>query len=358
MEAVAAIGTLGGMDSLARLRAKQPVLVAARPLAAVLAILSPGVALFALFAAFGGGGQEIRYGMALTERLLSVARGEAFAPIGRTTALTGFLAGAVLAATAAAGAFSLWRGGAARDKLCPGVCLLPLSFLAVLAVVPDEAGGGWTHVWRAQPFPYLGLVFACAMLPVPAGVRRGAMAVAVACGLAGIGAMAWVQAIEVPKAVAEFDEIDPAIGPGCTVAPVLGQFKLDPANTARLFYHPLFHLASRLENRGDRVALFSYVARLPMYPARFRADADSQRLLYGWDKGQRDTRVRAIDIPRYEAASGVPVDYVLLWDVPDEPGPYAAIRAHVARYRLVLRTSGGRGELYRRPAPGGCSAAR
>ena len=365
MEAVAAIGTIAGVDSLLRWRPRLNWSGGGRfwdavgfPVA-VLAILAPGAILFALFAARGGGGQTVRYGVALLDRLVAVLLGQAFAPIGRTTALTGFLAGLTLVCVAIAGAVALRRDRAtARDPLRMGVFLVPVSFLAVLAVVPDEAGGGWTHVWRAQPCPYIGLAFACAMLPIPGLVRAAAMAVATGCGVAGIGLAAWVQAVDVPPVVGEFTEIDAAIGPGCTLAPVLSQFKLDPENTARLFYHPLFHLANRLESGGDRVVLFSYVARLPMYPARFRADADPQRLLFGWEKGQRDTRVREIDIPRFEAATGIPVDYVLLWDVPEGPGPYARIRAHVARYELAMRTSGGRGELYRRPGSGGCEDRR
>jgi hypothetical protein len=238
-------------------------------------------------------------------------------------------------------------------------CLLPVSFLILLLIMPDEAGGGWTHTWRTQVLPYVGLAFACAMVPAWRVVRNLAIAAASAGGIVMIGMTLWVQVWEVPAAAREFNEADALIGPHCTVAPILTQFKLDPANTARLFYHPLFHIASRFELRSDRPVLFSYVARLPVYPVRFRPDADPQRLLYGWTPAQRDTRVYKIDIASYEAASGIPVDYVLLWDFPnpDQPGPYHDIREEVTRsgYQLAHRSAGGRLELYRRPGPGGCA---
>ena len=174
-----------------------------------------------------------------------------------------------------------------------------------------------------------------------------------------IATMVRVQTTDVPPFVREFNEVDALIGPHCTIAPILTQFKLDPANTARLFYHPLFHLANRLELKNDRPVLFSYVARLPIYAARFRADADPQRLLYHWQPSQRDTRVRQIDIAGFEAASGIPVDYILLWDFPAEgqADPDQTIRAAVtgAHYELVHRSAGGRMELYRRPANGGAN---
>jgi hypothetical protein len=143
------------------------------------------------------------------------------------------------------------------------------------------------------------------------------------------------------------------------VAPVLGQFKLDPPNTAQLFYHPLFHIANRFELRSDRPVLFSYGARLPIYPVRFRLQVNPHRLLYGWEAGQSDTHVYHIDPIGFEAATGMPVDYILLWDMPapNEASPFSAIRPSVFRagYHLTYRSSGGRMELFQRPGPGGCA---
>ena len=250
-------------------------------------------------------------------------------------------------------------GDADTRRLRFAICMLPLVFLGFLLIVPDEAGGGWTHTWRAQVFPYVGLALACGTLPDWRHLKTFAVAAAAVGSLIMIGMTLWVQVWEVPAAADEFNEADAWIGPHCTIAPVLTQFKLDPDNTARLFYHPLFHIANRLELKSDRPVLFSYLARLPIYAVRFRPGADPQRLLFKWRPSQRDTRVRAIDIAGFEAASGIPVDYVLLWDFPaaDQPGSYRDIRAAVtgAHYQLVHRSSGGRMELFRRPGSGGCA---
>jgi hypothetical protein len=120
----------------------------------------------------------------------------------------------------------------------------------------------------------------------------------------------------------------------------------------------LFHIANRFELTSDRAVLFSYGARLPIYPVRFRPQADPHRFLYGWVPGQSDTHVYQIDPIGFEAVTGIPVDYILLWDLPaaNEASPFSAIRPSVIRagYQLTYQSSGKRMELYQRPGRGGC----
>jgi hypothetical protein len=363
LEAGLAIGTMAVTESLLQLRADETKRGFLRLPMAALASLVPSALLFMLFALWAPGDHHVTYGPSPLYRLMAVLRGDAFAPIGRSTAFASLIMGLALLGFFVAGGIALSSAkdpaDASRRRLRFATCMLPLSFLGFALIIPDEAGGGWTHSERAQVFPYIGLALSCAMLPVGRGAKTVAAAVAAAGGLVMIGMAFWVLAWDVPEAVYEFNEADAWIGPHCTVAPVLTQFKLDPENTARLYYHPLFHIASRFELRADRPVLFSYVARLPIYPVMFRPDADPQRLLYRWTPSQRDTRVNKIDIAGFEAASRIPVDYVLLWDFPgpDQPGPYHDIREAVtsARYHLVHRSSGGRMELYQRPGPEGCA---
>ena len=270
----------------------------------------PGLLLFAQFALGGPGPHEVSYGPPPLARLNSVVLGDPFAPIGRSTAWVGLLLGVTLVVLAVTGSVAL-RGCAKPNRrqsetdLRVAMCGLPFAFLAFLMILPDRAGGGWTHTWRAEPLPYVGLALACALLPAPRMLQRAAMTAATLGSLVAIGMMVWVQACEVPSAVGEFNEADALIGTHCTVAPVLGQFKLDPPNTAQLFYHPLFHLASRFELTSDRAVLFSYGARLPIYPVRFRPQIDPHRILYGWQPGQSDTHIYLIDPIAFEAATGI-----------------------------------------------------
>jgi hypothetical protein len=362
-EASLAIGTLAVTEALLQLSAGERMRAVIRLPAAALASLAPSALLFVLFMVLAPGDHHVTYGPPPLYRLTAIFRGDAFAPIGRSTAYASLVLGLTLLGLGVSGGIESWLAPARPDtsdrRLRLAVCVLPFSFLGLALIVPDEAGGGWTHSERAQVFPYVGLALACAVLPVRRAIRFTAITIATAGGLVMIGATLWVQVWEVPAATREFNEADAWIGPHCTVAPILTHFKLDPANTARLYYQPMLHFASLFELRDDRAVLFSYVARLPIYPVMFRLGADPQRLLYGWETSQRDTHVYKIDITGFEAASGIPVDYVLLWDFPgpDQPGPYHDIRESVtrARYHLAHRSSGGRMELYQRTDPGGCA---
>jgi hypothetical protein len=361
MEAVVAVGTLSAVDSAWRLHRGESFRLVLRLPAITFMILVPGLLLFAQFASGAKGPHLTYYGPSPLSRLLTVLAGDPFAPIGRSTAAVGLVLGLTLAFVAVSGAIALSRTdrGQQDRSLRIAICMLPLGFLAFLMILPDAAGGGWTHTWRAEPLPYVGLALACAMLPPHRLVQGLAIASATVGSVTAIAMLVWVQVWQVAPVAREFNEADRLIGPHCTIAPILGQFKLDPANTAQLFYHPLFHIANRFELRGDRPVLFSYGARLPIYPVRFVPGVDPHRLLFGWEPGQSDTHVYKIDPIGYEAATGIPVDYILLWDMPgpDEASLFSAIRPSVlgAGYQLVYRSSGRRMELYQRPGPGGCA---
>jgi hypothetical protein len=341
--AALALGVLSGADAIRRLLAGQNLWRAVQWPAVAAACLVPSLLLFVRSA--GGGDGLLEYGPPPLQRLTEVLRGDAFATIGPWSTVASLVMGAALCVVVADGV----RIFGTRALL---VCALPLAFVALVLVMPDRAGGGWTHVWRAEVFPYVGLALAAAMLPSRRIVRVAATSTAVAGSLVILAATAWLQLVSAPPAIRAFEAATSVVGPHCTLAPVLGQFKLDPANAAQLAHHPLFHLATRVLQGNDRPVLFSYIARLPIYPARFRRDADPQRLLFGWVDGQRDTHVTKLDLVGYEAASHIPVDYVLLSDIP----PVAeAIRTPLAAYRPIYRSPDGRLELFRRPGPGGCA---
>lgn len=359
MAACVALGTLGGTEAVLRLRAGQGLRQALRPPLMLLACLLPGLGLALGFLGTDGGG-AIAYGAGPLERLRRVATGEAFATIGRPSTFAGLLLTVTLGALFLLALPRLRRAGwdeATRLRRLPFV-MLPLAFLLLLLVVPEQAGGGWGHVWRSQALPYLGLVLAIAALPAPGGRQRAA---GIAIGAFGAAVpllmLAWFQGVALPPVLRAFDAATRLVPAQCSLVPVIGETRLDRANTARITHQPLLHLASRAELSGDRPVLYSYLARLRIYPVRYREAADPMRHLFGWPPGQRDLRVLHLDPDGYAARSGITVDFVLLWDVPPagEGSPFEAVRqALTGRFEKRFETAGGRLELYGRAGSGGC----
>ncbi len=318
----------------------------------------PGLLLFLSFAMNPGPDRLIDYGDPFAQRLLALLRADFLAPIGRPMALLGGVCQAMLAVLYALGLWRWRQGDRPLDPtLARGLCLLPPAFLLLALAIPDRAGGAWTHSLRAQPFPMIALLLAVAVLPIAPALRRAVTGFAALTGLLAIATAAWVEAVAVPPAVQSIAVLDRRLAPHCTVAPAFGHYKLDAGNTARLFHHPMFHAAARLQLREDRPVLFSYLARLQVYPVRFRPTADPQRLLYGWAEGQRDTRIDRLDLEGYRRASGVPVDVVLLWGFAADDARGAGLRTGLLAAGYAPRPAApGAPEPWLRPGAEACLA--
>ena len=358
--------TGAGWDSLPRVA----LLTAA---AAVPSVLAVGLHTLRL-AGLGGMGGAV-YTFNPLQRLWAIAKGDPFATIGLVTPAVAVAFNLVLlalcvwgwqrrgahttsAGPSAASATSFASATSATPAtpatspgqspaLSPALSqalfwALPATLLLFALLVPDKGGGGWTHDWRAAAFPYIGLLLAVAVVAValPPALRTAAGWVGAVGSLAIVAATVDVQARHVPPMLAAFDRIAALIPPHCSVAPVFTNFKLDAANTARLAHHPLFQLSTRIGLSGDRPVLFNYLARLAVYPVRFRDGADPHALLYGWQPMQSATLVQQIDVPAYEQSGLLTVDFVLLHDVPARPvdGAYRTLRQRLqADFRPVAR---------------------
>lgn len=353
MAAALALGTMVLVETAMLLRGGHPRIAALRLGAVAALALLPAFILASLFM-LQAGEHAMAYGAHPFERILRIARGDAFAPIGRSTALASMVLVGLLLTLALVGMRQALRTvqAAATRRLQAAACAVPLAFLFLLLVSPEQAGGGWTHVWRAEVFPQMGLALACAALPAgPAALRLPATLAAAAGGVVSIAVTAWVQLIHLPPVAAEFAEAEALIGPHCVVAPAIGTVQLDERNSARISHQPLLHIASRIELRQDRPVLYNYLVRLDVYPVRYRAGMDPSLTLFGWQPQARTTRIAALDIPAFEAASGMRVDYVLAWDLSPENGLRAGLPGPHA---LAHRSASGRLELYRRSPPGEC----
>ena len=158
MEAMLALGVMTLAEVAVRWRAGEPAWPLMRLPSAMMLSCTPGLMLFAVYVLWGSGDRHVVYGVSALARLRSVFVGDPFAPIGQTTTIVSLVMGWTLLGLAATGFFAR----APSNPLRLGTCLLPVVFVSFLLVIPDEAGGGWTHTWRAQVFPYVGLVLACA----------------------------------------------------------------------------------------------------------------------------------------------------------------------------------------------------
>lgn len=246
-----------------------------------------------------------------------------------------------------------------RLELSIAVMAAGITATLIMLFIPDTLGGGWTHFKRMLIFPYLWVVLLLACAPI---ARLGAVAALALAGVASVSLLASAIGIQrtIEQQMAPLAEVDRRIGPHCSVAPVVLESRpVDAAGAPLLInYTPFFQAASRLELKDDRVVLFNFLARLDVYPVRFKTAVEPQRHLFGWRPYQHDVRTQHMDIERYERLSGMPVDYLLVWG---ESGSPTAIRrqvaAEAARSWLVYQSEDGRVSLYRRlTANGRCGA--
>jgi hypothetical protein len=250
-----------------------------------------------------------------------------------------------------------WRGDPASRLDTVRYGLLVLSGLVLVAAFPDVAGGGWTHIRRMVLLPFLAALLICAVHPWTVKTRMVIVACIGILNAVVIGS-ALREQIPIHRVVADADQLLGHVEAHCTVLPIIPYPSLQTVSpplptmspwymrVSRTSYTPFSHIATRLEQRGDRVALYNYLARLGIYPISARPGLDPQQLIFHWAPDYWGGAIEVADLQSFERAAGIPVDYVLLQGDPMEmpPGLGAAVR----NYHLVT-TSGTSGfRLYAR----------
>ena len=217
-----------------------------------------------------------------------------------------------------------------------------VAMLVLALTFPDRLGGGWLHFERMALFPYFGAALCLACCPIPKPVQAVLASFAVMATLALLGDTVTLQ-WEIAHQMGPLADVNRLIGAHCSVLPiVLSSKPLDKDGRSLVMsYNPYFQVASRLELTDDRVALFNYQARSDVYPVLFQAGHDTQDLIFHWVPMQESTAIRTIDIERFEASSGMPVDYILQW------GPLSAAAPELRQH--VLRTEQGAERVYEAP---------
>lgn len=354
--AVVGIASLAGTKAAFGLaRGESPGLAAWRQRHVLISLLAPLPA--GLLFASATAGTPTDFGSSLASRIeqfgdlyaLAVSPGiSRYVALGLRTALA-FGAFWALARLLASG-----RGGSRPPGFERSVAILAAAASAFLVMlfIPDTLGGGWTHFRRMVVFPYIWVVLLLASMPIPRVAGIASLALATLASGAALASAVRVQRV-VERQMAPIAEVDRRIGAHCTVAPLI--LETHPVDASHepiaLTFNPYFQAASRLELKHDRVVLFNFLARLDVYPVRFRPEAEPQEHLFGWRPYQHRTAPEEIDIGNYERISGMRVDYLLVWGKPDYPVPLLMrqIDAETYRSRLVYQSPDGWVSLYRRP---------
>jgi len=244
-----------------------------------------------------------------------------------------------------------------RDEALAVVVAAAVSVLIMMAF-PDSMGGGWTHFRRFEIFPFFWGLLILAFDSFPLPMLVGMMAAGVSAALLFVSSMVMRQG-QVREQMAPLAQVDRAIGSHCTVLPIVSEKNLVDAagNPVAMRYSPYFQSASRLELTGDRVVLFNFLARLDVYPVRFRPNVEPQLQIFHWKPRQEQTVIETIDVGGFEKASGMQVDYILLWGNLDRMPEGLRQQASQALessggFGAIYQSSDGRVTLYRRSSGG------
>jgi hypothetical protein len=184
----------------------------------------------------------------------------------------------------------------------------------IMMAFPDSMGGGWTHFRRFEIFPFFWGLLILAFQTFPLPVMGLLLAGGTSTALALLSTMVMRQSL-IHRELAPMAEVDRRVGSHCTVLPIVLDKKPwdETGKTVWIDYQPFFHAANRLELTGDRVVLFNYLARLDVYPIRFRPNFEPQANLFHWQPLRERTIIDTIDVDGFEKESGTQVDYILQW---------------------------------------------
>ena len=330
-----------------------------RQIYTLVALLAP-LPLAVLFLASGPrSGDRAHYGVSVLARLRQFFTLQLLAVnLPRDTYIAQWVAVILLVALAyAIVRMILRRKDISGDRLeqVVGALAAALVSAAIMMLFPDNMGGGWTHFRRFEVFPYFWALLVLAFESFPMPVIGGMIAAGSATGLVLVSSVVSRQDL-VREQAAPLAEVDHRIGSHCTVLPIVFKSRPDDntGNPVWMTYGPYFQAASRLELTGDRVVLFNFLARLNVYPVRFRPNIEPQEQIFHWKPRQEQTAIKTIDVEGFERASNIRVDAILLWtsqgEIPE--ASHQQFANAVAQFNAVYTSSDGSMTLYRRKQGG------
>lgn len=324
---------------------------------ALTALLAP-LPLAALFLASGGKGNTA-YGDGIRYRLKKFATLQILAvDFHRDTYVAWALSAILLAAFVIVTLRILARREQMpeqRRELAIATIAAALVSAAIMMAFPDSMGGGWTHFRRFEIFPFFWGILILAFHSYSLRIAAAMMAAGATTGVLLMSTMIMRQTL-IHQELAPLAEIDRQVGSHCTVLPIVLEKKPwdETGKPVWIDYQPYFHSTSRLELTGDRVVLFNYLARLDVYPIRFRPNFEPQSHIFHWPPRWEKTTISTIDIDGFEASSGVKVDYILQWgffnEVPEDLRQQT--QSATSQFDAVYKSPDGSATLFHRRGGG------
>jgi hypothetical protein len=309
---VSCIGRLLDGQALARALRSQ-----VRNLAVFASLLPLGIVILV-----GGSKGPTMYGATLPSRVIDMLRLRLVETHFETDAYIGGLLNLVFIAGVA---WIIWKlcqsrmgHGGEVSREAAGMVAVAAAMCLQALLFPDVMGGGWTHFLRMSLFAFLAAPLCLAYLPPRPAIDTALQMIGVACAVVLLSGTLIVQS-DVKKELVHFAQIERLIGEHCAVVPIVTEKK--PPYRMGMSYDPFFHVATRLETAHDRIALFNFLARLDVYPVRYQPGRDPQSLIFQWLPAQQSPRIEHASVRRFEQASGIAVDYILQWGLPESAQP-------------------------------------
>jgi hypothetical protein len=263
-------------------------------------------------------------------------------------------------ALALAGATLYGLRSAARRPTHPlrgGLALAALLFLILFFVFPDFVDWGGYIRTRVLLLFWIALVLWLATLRFGHRARFLFQAAIIACALGLLGLKAW-KLQEVNLYLAEYLSAAQQVEPGHTLLPLNflpGDTRHGGGPSFRV--DPLLHASGYLAVGRCLVSLDNYEAHdNDHFPTRFRSEVNPYTI-----GGYNEYRPEQMDLARYAAATGRPIEYVLSWGAQEAMARAEAQRAEAIQGQLraierdydLIHVSEGNGwlRLYRRKPP-------
>jgi hypothetical protein len=214
--------------------------------------------------------------------------------------------------------FARWRGRLfeKRDLL---LAVLALAVIAYFAAPSALSGGSFVNT-RLMLFVFFVLILWLGAHPFGPRLKRTVQAGAAIVSLGLLALHVWAYA-ECNDYLREYARVEGELRPGVTVLPLTFSHRLRAGHLGNAKVGAFRHAAAYLAARRGVVELENYEANEHYFPVRYRPEANPFDHIGRANAPDRGLQAEPPDVEflKYRSRTGLSVDYVLLWNVPDQP---------------------------------------